>query len=94
MAELLDRAVGTKTRADFIQALGPPQQSMSADGDEFFIYSYSEAVGNPLSDFGNALQNMARGYQGQPPLPLPTAQRQIILRFDGKTGLLKGWNHR
>jgi hypothetical protein len=94
VAELLDRAVGTKTRADFIQQLGPPQQTMSADGDEFFIYSYSEAVNDPLVLLGNGLSNGAAGYRGQPPIPLPSVQRQIILRFNGQTGLLKGWNNR
>ena len=92
MADLLNRAVGTKTRADFIQQLGPPQQTMRSDGDEFFVYS--ETVNNPLADLGAGLSSGAAGYRGQTYTPPPRPQRLLILRFDGKSGLLKGWNYR
>jgi hypothetical protein len=92
MADLLNRAVGTKTRADFIQNLGPPAQTLQVDGDEFFIYS--EAVNNPLANMGNVLSSGAASYRGQTYTPPPQAQRTVILRFDGGTGLLKGWSMR
>ena len=92
MADLLNRGVGTKTRADFIQQLGPPMQTMNTDGDEFFIYS--EPVYDPLADLGTGLGSLAAGYRGQTYTPPPRPQRLLILRFDGKSGLLKGWNYR
>lgn len=92
MADLLNRAVGTKTRADFIQQLGPPMRTMQVDGDEFFVYS--EAVNDPLANLGSGLSSAAAGYRGQTYSPPPPAQRTVILRFDGRTGLLKGWSMR
>ena len=91
-AELLNRAVGTKTRADFIQHLGPPVQTTEVDGDEFFVYS--EAVNDPLANLGSGLGSWAAGFRGQTYIPPPPALRFLILRFDGRTGLLKGWSMR
>ncbi len=63
MADLLNRAVGTKTRADFIQQLGPPMETRKVDGDEFFVYS--ETVNNPLADLGAGLSSGAAGYRAR-----------------------------
>jgi len=92
MADLLNRAVGTKTRADFIQHLGPPMETRKVDGDEFFVYS--ETVNNPLADLGAGLSSVAAGYRGQTYTPPPRPQRLLILRFDDRTGMLKGWSIR
>lgn len=84
--------IGIATRADIIQQIGPPQQTMKVDGDEFFIYAV--AVNNPLADLGNSLQGASAAYQGRVYTPPPGPQRTYILRFDGVTGKLKGWSIR
>jgi len=91
-ADRLNSMVGIATRADIIQQLGPPQQTMQMDGDEFFLYAV--AVNNPLASFGAAMSGYSAGYQGRPYTPPPQAQQTYILRFDGVTGRLKGWNVR
>jgi len=67
-------------------------QTMRVDGDEFYVYS--EAVNNPLTHLGNILGSGAAGYRGQTYTPAPLPQQALILRFDGRTGLLKGWSVR
>ena len=84
--------IGIATRADVIQQIGPPQQTMQMDGDEFFIYSV--AVKNRLADWGDVLSSGGAGFQGKTYTPPPRPQRTYILRFDGVTGKLKGWNVR
>jgi len=91
-ADRLNSMIGIATRADIIQQIGPPQQTMKVDGDEFFIYPV--AVSNPLAELGTALSSGAAGYQGRAYTPPPQPQRTYILRFDGVTGKLKGWNVR
>jgi hypothetical protein len=84
--------IGIATRADIIQQIGPPEQTMKVDGDEFFIYPV--AVRNPLVELGSGLGSMSAGYQGRAYTPPAQPQRKYILRFDGVTGKLKGWNVR
>jgi len=91
-ADRLNSMIGIATRADIIQQIGPPQQTIKVDGDEFFIYPV--AVRNPLAELGSGLGSMAAGYQGTVYTPPPQPQRTYILRFDGVTGRLKGWTFR
>jgi hypothetical protein len=91
-ADSLNSMVGIATRADIIQQIGPPQQTMKVDGDEFFIYL--RAVRDPISGLGQSLSSMSAGYQGRAYTPPPGPQQTYILRFDGVTGKLKGWNVR
>ena len=67
-------------------------RTMTVDGDEFFVYS--EAVNDPLANLGSGLGSWAAGFRGQTYIPPPPALRFLILRFDGRTGLLKGWSMR
>ena len=85
--------IGIATRADIVQQIGPPQQTMQVDGDEFFIYFITTAR-DPISGLGEGLSGIAAGYQGRVYTPPPQPQQRYILRFDGVTGKLKGWNVR
>ncbi len=84
--------IGIATRADVIEQIGPPQQTMQMDGDEFFIYSV--AVKNRGADWGDVLSAGGAGFQGKTYTPPPRPQRTYTLRFDGVTGKLKGWSVR
>ncbi len=88
----LNAMVGRVTRADVVQEIGPPNQTMTVDGDDFFIYTVP--VRDRTQDVANALSAFGAGAQGMPYSPAPRPQQTYILRFDGKTGLLKGWNMR
>jgi hypothetical protein len=92
-ADRLNSMIGVATRADIIQQIGPPQQTMQVDGDEFFIYFITTAR-DPISGLAEGLGAGAAGYQGRVYTPPPLPQRTYILRFDGVTGKLKGWNVR
>ena len=89
----LNSMIGIATRADIVGQFGPPQQTMQVDGDEFFIYSVAVNQ-NPLAEMGQALSGAGAQLQGRDYKPPPPPQRTYILRFDGVTGRLKGWNVR
>lgn len=92
----LDSAVGQATRGDVLQQWGPPTERTVLEGDEFWVYR--KPYVDQLSRFGRALQGMGAGLQGKTVPPSfyhqPTRVLVIILRFDGSTGILKGWSLR
>jgi len=91
-AARLDSMIGKVTRADVIQHLGPPNQTMTVDGDDFFMYTAT--VGSRTLDWADALSGFGAGMQGRPYTSAPRQQQTYILRFDGVTGKLKGWGVR
>ncbi len=97
----LDRAVGRATRADVLQAWGPPAQRLTQDGDEFWIYKQAYVASqDPMAQFWAGIGGLGAGLAGYTFNPVlqqaqqPTGTRLIILRFDGKTGVLKAWSLR
>jgi hypothetical protein len=72
--------------------LGPPQQVMQADGDEFWIYRW--VTPNQQSQIGAMLQGLGAGFQGKAYTPqVQMDQRMLILRF-GPDGQLKAYEQR
>ncbi len=91
-ADRLNSMIGRVTRADIVQHLGPPNRTMNMDGDDFFFYTVT--VRNRTLDIADALSGAGAGAQGRDYTPAPRPQQTYILRFDGQTDLLKGWNVR
>jgi len=91
-ADRLNSAIGKVTRADVIQRWGPPNQTMNVDGDDFYVYTAT--VSNRTLDMADALSGFGAGVQGTQYTSAPRPQQRYILRFDGVTGILKGWSLR
>lgn len=79
-------------KGDVLMKLGPPQQVMQLDGDEFWIYRW--VTPNQQSQIGAMLQGLGAGVQGIPYRPqVQMDQHMLILRF-GPDGVLKAYEQR
>ena len=81
-------------KGDVLMKLGPPQQVMQVDGDEFWIYRWVTPSQNPMNQIGAMLQGLGAGVQGRAYTPqIRVDQHMLILRF-GPDGALKAYEQR
>jgi len=67
-------------KGDVLMKLGPPQQVMQVDGEEFWIYRW--VTPNQQSQIGAMLQGLGNGFEGRAYTPQVQAdQHMLILRF-------------
>lgn len=93
LLSLHGQAYAAETRkGDVLMKLGPPQQVMQVDGDEFWIYRW--ATPNQQSQIGAMLQGLGAGFQGRTYTPqVQMDLHMLILRF-GPDGVLKAYEQR
>jgi len=81
-------------KGDVLIKVGPPQQVMQVDGDEFWIYRWVAPSQNPLNQIGAMLQGFSAAVQGRAYIPQgQMEQHMLILRF-GPDGELKAYEQR
>ncbi|SRR5712691_3277211 len=91
LADVLEAKRGTGTQMEMLKLLGTPARSLRVGADEVWVYLIPER--NSWAETGYLLSAFGAGAQGQPIGPPPPPHyRQLLLQFDGATGVLKSWN--